>query len=310
MSCPQCGGMTAAELAVAMEALVCPRTVIEGPHCHCHDLDDATPACSPPAELPTDVELTDGKALPRDLTVEAEPSDEELIRRVRAGEIDCFEGLILRHRHHVGRIVGGRVPPDMVAELAHEVFVKAFTGLGTYRFEEPFSHWLATIAVRTCYDFWRTRQAADLPVSALTAEHQRWMDQVLAVQSDQDFAKQTRHQEARDVLEWALAQLSPENRLVVTLVHLDGYSVREAAALLGWTVINVKVRAHRARQLLRTILTEEMVYQGVRHDTGVTPKRRPGNATLYIGTDGEASGHSEDDISVKESQLRACDVNR
>ena len=198
------------------------------------------------------------EALPRDLTVQSRSSDEELIRRVRAGETDCFEGLILRHRNHVGRIVGGHVPPDTVAEIAHEVFVKAFSGLGTYRFEEPFSHWLATIAVRTCYDFWRTQQEADWPVSALTAEHQRWIDQVLAVQSDEGFAAQARQQEARDVLEWALACLSPENRLVVTLVHLDGHSVREAAALLGWSVINVKVRAHRARRQLRNILSTEV----------------------------------------------------
>jgi RNA polymerase sigma-70 factor (ECF subfamily) len=43
---------------------------------------------------------------------------------------------------------------------------------------------------------------------------------------------------------------------VLTLVHLDGYTVREAAGLLGWSVVNVKVRAHRARQMLRTLLLE------------------------------------------------------
>lgn len=223
------------------------------------------------------------ETLPRDVTVQADASDDELIRRVLGGETECFEGLMLRHRNHVGRIVGGHVPSDMVAEIAHEVFVKAYTGLGTYRFEEPFPHWLATIAVRTCYDFWRTRQVADLPVSALTTEHQRWIDQVLAVQSDEGFTAQARQQEAREVLEWALARLSPENRLVVTLVHLDGHSVREAAALLRWTVINVKVRAHRARQLLRSILKEEMVQRRVRHDRDVKLKLRPGNATLNMG---------------------------
>jgi RNA polymerase sigma-70 factor (ECF subfamily) len=57
-------------------------------------------------------------------------------------------------------------------------------------------------------------------------------------------------------LQWALGRLSPENRLVVTLVHLDGHSIREAAALLGWSMINVKVRAHRARRALRNILEE------------------------------------------------------
>jgi RNA polymerase sigma-70 factor (ECF subfamily) len=63
-----------------------------------------------------------------------------------------------------------------------------------------------------------------------------------------------RQRETRDLLQKALAHLSPENRMVVTLVHLEGYSVREAAELLGWTVVNVKVRAHRARQQLRNIL--------------------------------------------------------
>jgi RNA polymerase sigma-70 factor (ECF subfamily) len=58
------------------------------------------------------------------------------------------------------------------------------------------------------------------------------------------------------VLEWALRQLSAEDRAVLTLVHLEGHSVREAAKLLGWSAINVKVRAHRARQALRTLLND------------------------------------------------------
>lgn len=201
------------------------------------------------------------ETLPGDTMAQSEGADGDLVRRVVAGETERFEDLMLRHRDHVKRIVGGHIPPDRVAEVAHEVFVKAYTGLGTYRFEEPLPHWLATIAVRTCYDFWRTQQTADLPVSTLTTEHQRWIDHVMSAQSDESFAEQARRQEAREVLQWALARLSPENRLVVTLVHLDGYSVREAAALLGWSVINVKVRAHRARQLLRTILKEEIAEQ-------------------------------------------------
>ena len=71
-------------------------------------------------------------------------------------------------------------------------------------------------------------------------------------------------EEAAEVLEWALGKLSPENRAVLTLVHLDGYSVREAAQLLGWSLVNVKVRAHRARQALRALLRRTLVENG--HD--------------------------------------------
>ena len=95
-----------------------------------------------------------------------------------------------------------------------------------------------------------------MPVSALTTEYQAWMDHVLAAESDDQFREQTRKQEATELLQWALGHLSAENRLVLTLVHLEGYSIRDASRLLGWSMVNVKVRAHRARQLLRKLLLE------------------------------------------------------
>jgi RNA polymerase sigma-70 factor (ECF subfamily) len=82
------------------------------------------------------------------------------------------------------------------------------------------------------------------------------MDHVQAAESDDQFHEQAKRQEAAELLQWALGHLSAENRLVLTLVHLDGYSVREAARLLGWSVVNVKVRAHRARHQLRKLLLE------------------------------------------------------
>lgn len=196
--------------------------------------------------------------------VRSELPDEELIRLVRSGDTDLFEELILRHRDHVSRIVSGRVPHDRLPEVAHDVFVKAYTGLASYAHEHPFAHWIATIAVRTCYDFWRERARQELPVGSLTDDHHRWIEQSLATQSETQFDNHVRRREAVEVLEWALARLSPENRAVLTLVHLDGHSVREAAQLLGWSLINVKVRAHRARQALRKIILRD--HGGNPHD--------------------------------------------
>jgi RNA polymerase sigma-70 factor (ECF subfamily) len=180
--------------------------------------------------------------------------ESDLVRRIRQGETERFAELIDRYQRHVGRIVGRRVPAERVRELVHEVFVKAYVNLGQFADSVPFEHWLAGIAVRTCYDFWRERAREEVPVSALSEDHQRWIEQTLSSQSDRQFRDQTAKQEAAEVLEWALRQLSPENRAVLTLVHLDGYSVREAAQVLGWSLVNVKVRAHRARRALRALL--------------------------------------------------------
>lgn len=183
------------------------------------------------------------------------PRDEEIIRRVLAGEVDLFVELINRYQQHVGRIVAGHVRRDMVEEVAHDSFVRAYTSLSTYSFRTPFSHWVATIALRACYDAWRNASARkEVPLSGLGDEQQQWADRLLATESHERFEDLARQQETRELLHSALNQLSPENRMVLTLVHLEGHSVREAAELLGWSTVNVKVRAHRARQQLRKIL--------------------------------------------------------
>jgi RNA polymerase sigma-70 factor, ECF subfamily len=184
--------------------------------------------------------------------------DDEIIRRVLAGDTDLFEELLMRYQEHVGRIVAGHVPREIVDEVAHDVFIRAYTSLPTYSFRTPFSHWLSTIAVRSCYDAWRSvsaRKEVSLSGSSDAAEEQQqWIEHVLATESKERFDVMVRQQDATNLLQGALAQLSPENRMVITLVHLEGRSVREAAELLGWSVVNVKVRAHRARQQLRKIL--------------------------------------------------------
>ena len=193
-------------------------------------------------------------AVPEESATGAGPPDEDIIRRVLGGEVDLFVELITRYQQHVGRIVAGHVRHDMVQEVSHDVFVRAYTSLPTYSFRTPFAHWLATIALRSCYDVWRAAARKELPLSSLGEEHQQWAERLLATESNERFEDLVRQQETTELLHRALGQLSPENRMVVTLVHLEGHSVREAAELLGWSVVNVKVRAHRARQQLRKIL--------------------------------------------------------
>lgn len=98
---------------------------------------------------------------------------------------------------------------------------------------------------------------SDVTVSALSEDQVGWLDRALAAESDEQFREQRDRRDALEVLAWALAQLSPEQRLVLTLVALEGRSVREAADLLGWSVVKVKVRCYRARPALRRLFLEE-----------------------------------------------------
>lgn len=58
MSCPRCGGMSATELAEAMDALVCEKTIFEGSYCHCDDIESSSPTGSRPEEKTNPLERT------------------------------------------------------------------------------------------------------------------------------------------------------------------------------------------------------------------------------------------------------------
>jgi RNA polymerase sigma-70 factor (ECF subfamily) len=56
-----------------------------------------------------------------------------------------------------------------------------------------------------------------------------------------------------------LGELPPRDRLVLTLIYLEGCSVAQAAELSGWSQTMVKVQAHRARKKLKKLLDERQI---------------------------------------------------
>lgn len=183
-------------------------------------------------------------------------SDTEIVRQVIDGDVNAFEHLLTKYQKYVFKIVSRHVPHHQVEETAHEVFVRAYQSLPNFRKEKRFRQWLASIAVRTCYDFWRKAyRSREFPMSSLTEQQQDWLENTMSDQSSQSFHEQGRQKEAREVLDYALTKLSPEDRMVLELVHLEGLSGKEAAELLGWSLANVKVRAFRARKKLEKLLT-------------------------------------------------------
>jgi RNA polymerase sigma-70 factor (ECF subfamily) len=65
-------------------------------------------------------------------------------------------------------------------------------------------------------------------------------------------------QRAADLVHGQLAQLPPRDRLVLTLMYLEGSSVKQTAAATGWSASMVKVQAFRARKKLKRLLEQEM----------------------------------------------------
>ena len=182
------------------------------------------------------------------------PDDASVIHNILRGNINSFAILLDRYQDHVARIVRKHVPRDEAPEVAHDTFVRAYESLGGFKGTGPFKHWLAKIAIRCCHDFWRGYyQNQENLAGPLPDDCRDWVDHLL---SDQSAARDAERVEARDLLQWALGQLSASERTVLTLTHLDEYSAAEAAALLDWSVTRVKVQSYRARKKLRKIISK------------------------------------------------------
>jgi RNA polymerase sigma-70 factor, ECF subfamily len=182
--------------------------------------------------------------------------DALVIRDIFKGNIDSFEILMNKYQDHVSRIIRNHVPRDYAPEVAHDTFVQAYQSLRGFKGTGPFKHWLAKIAIRCCHDFWRGfYQQQGNRASPLPDDCRNWVEHLVTNQSQEGDAQRI---EARDLLQWALGQLSAADRMVLTLTHLNGYSVAEAAELLDWSVIRVKVQSHRARKKLRRILADTL----------------------------------------------------
>ena len=181
-------------------------------------------------------------------------TDAQIITQVLNGDSDMFECLIERYKNYIFTVVSGHVPYAEVNEIAHVIFIDAYKALSGCRNRESFKSWLKSIALRKCYDYWRAsyREKSRF-VKDLGEEQKQWIESLKDREAFEQFREKGRLEEAVEIWEWVLNQLSPKERMVIKLIYFDELSIREAADLLGWSQINVKVQAFRCRRKLQKI---------------------------------------------------------
>lgn len=177
------------------------------------------------------------------------------LQRVRTRDQAAARELVEQLYPQVIRIVRSHLPRRMAEEdLAQEIFLKMFTRLDQYQGAVPFPHWVSRIAVTTCIDQLRAQKRrpefrwADLP-----EEQAEVLNHVL---SDDREAAPGQALAAKELVSKLLAQLKPEDQLVVRLLDLEQKTLAEISALTGWNQTLVKVRAFRARRKLQKLFQE------------------------------------------------------
>jgi len=177
------------------------------------------------------------------------------VGRVRQQDEEAAHWLMDRLYPLVVKVVRAHLPQRTSEEdLVQTVFMKVFANLDQYQGRVPVEHWVSRIAVNTCLNALKAEKARpELRWADLSDEMQHVAESLVAEDSGVGEAQRNA---ARELLKTLMARLSPADRLVVTLLHLEEKSVAEVQALTGWSAPLVKVRAFRARNKLRKFLNQ------------------------------------------------------
>jgi RNA polymerase sigma-70 factor (ECF subfamily) len=180
--------------------------------------------------------------------------EQSLVRASAGGDQNAFATLVRRHQARVFSLAGRffRQPED-VEEVAQETFLRAWLKIGTYSGQAPFEHWLTRLCMRCAYDRLRRRSPRPVPSSVASGDAPAAPG---AFDVEELPELRAADPNARLEVERLLATLPPADRFLLVLLEIEGWPVAEIAEQLGLSRVNVKVRAHRARQRLRRLLEE------------------------------------------------------
>lgn len=186
--------------------------------------------------------------MPADEPADSADEDLPLVQQAQAGVLDAFDALVEKYQSGMTALLHRFAPVRAdLEDLVQETFVRAWRGLAEWRPEKPFLHWLKRIAVNVGLEFCRRRERT--PFARLAEPDQQPLESIAA---DTDAGEGARH--AAEQAHFILAQLPPEDRALLTLLHLEEMPLAEIAEHFGWSRANAKIKAFRARHRLRTIL--------------------------------------------------------
>jgi len=173
-----------------------------------------------------------------------------LVQRAQAGEEAAFREIVERYQSKVFSIIHGIVRQrNDVEDIAQQVFAKVFLSLRNFDFRSSLITWIYKITVNECFDYLRKRKVRKLVYESDMSE-----DEVRRVEnSEPSVDRQVPMDESlasRDYAIKLLTRVSEEERMLLVMKEVEGFSVEELAEKTGMNENTIKVKLFRARQKL------------------------------------------------------------
>jgi len=173
-----------------------------------------------------------------------------LVRRAQSGDEAAFREIVERYQSKVFSIIHGIVRQrNDVEDIAQQVFAKVYFSIRNFDFRSSLITWIYKITVNECFDYLRKKKVRKLVYESDMSE-----DEVRRVENTEpslDRATRTDSTLARrDYIVKLLDRVSPEEKQLLMLKEVEGYSVEELAGMLSMNENTIKVKLFRARQKL------------------------------------------------------------
>jgi RNA polymerase sigma factor (sigma-70 family) len=188
-------------------------------------------------------------------------SDEVIVKRIVAGEKELFEILLRRHNQLLFRVLRGYLQKDVEVEDAMQnAYLKAFNKLYQFQGHSQFSTWLIRIGINEALAI-IGKMKKEKTIYLYAADDRN--EDVKKITDGMNPEKQIIRQETERLLEHAIDNLPDKYRMVYILKEVQGLPIDQVAESLNISVENVKVRAHRAKNLLKETLYQTSISANV-----------------------------------------------
>lgn len=178
--------------------------------------------------------------------------DEKVVQRVLEGEKELFEILMRRYNQTLYRAVRSYLKAESdVEDTMQDSYLKAYQKLYQFKGDAAFSTWLVRIGINEALQRLR-KQKRDQEV--IVDENESIIK--IADKNDMNPEKKAISREKQQLIEKAIDRLPEKYRAIYMLREVEGMKNAEISECLELTESNVKVRFHRARNLLKENLYE------------------------------------------------------
>ena len=173
-----------------------------------------------------------------------------LVTRAQAGDDAAFREIVQRYQSKVFSIIHGIVRQrNDVEDIAQQVFAKVYLSLKSFDFRSSLITWIYKITVNECFDYLRKRKVRKLVYESDLSE-----DEVRRVENTTPSIDRQEPMDStlarRDYVVKLLTRVSDEERMLLMMKEVEGFSVEELAERTGMNENTIKVKLFRARQKL------------------------------------------------------------